>query len=140
MSSIGKTTLLPLPAALFALGLTTSAFAQIEEITVTATKRETTIQDVPFSINAQTAEDILEVLCAGTLDVFSRLRVNRERHVLDRRLTLGGRYRNLFDLRECTGRQTQRKQRGRYWQQPDRCFPDTAHDLPPGVQKAMNLN
>ncbi len=37
---------------------TKSATAVIDRIVVTATKRETTLRDVPFSINAQTEEDI----------------------------------------------------------------------------------
>jgi len=43
----------------------------IEEITVTATKRESTIQDVPFSINAQTQRDI-QRSGAGTLEDLAR--------------------------------------------------------------------
>jgi iron complex outermembrane receptor protein len=59
MSSVKKTTQ-GLVATLVAAGISGSAFAQvmIEEITVTATKREQSLQDIPFSINAQTAVDI----------------------------------------------------------------------------------
>lgn len=59
MSSTRKN-LRGLVATLVAVGVSGSAYAQvmIEEITVTATKREASIQDIPFSINAQTAADI----------------------------------------------------------------------------------
>ena len=42
-----------------------------ETIVVTATKRETTLLEVPFSINAQTEEDI-QRLGAGTIEDLSR--------------------------------------------------------------------
>jgi outer membrane receptor protein involved in Fe transport len=62
-----------LPAAILALAFSGSANAQqdFEEITVTATKRASTIQDVPFSINAQTQEDI-QRSGASTLEDLAR--------------------------------------------------------------------
>ena len=44
---------------------------QGDEIIVTATKRATTVQDVPFSINAQTEEDIQRAN-ASTIEDLSR--------------------------------------------------------------------
>ena len=60
MNSDANTTRALLPAALLTLAASSVAHAQadIEEITVTATKREATIRDIPFSINVQTQEDI----------------------------------------------------------------------------------
>lgn len=52
-----KTAMLMGSAALLAL-LAGPAFAQDDEIFVTATKRTQSLQDVPFSINAQTEDDI----------------------------------------------------------------------------------
>ncbi len=60
-----------LATAALLLSGTAMAQAEIEEITVTATKRETTIQDVPFSINVQTAQDI-ERSGATNLEEISR--------------------------------------------------------------------
>ena len=60
-------------ACVLGLGLSTQSVAQgvVEEIVVTATKRESTIQDVPFSINAQTQRDI-QRSGAGTLEDLAR--------------------------------------------------------------------
>ena len=63
-------------AAVLALGvgLTSSATAEdsvIEEVVVTATKRSASIQDVPFSINAQTESDI-ERTGASSIEDLSR--------------------------------------------------------------------
>ncbi len=66
---------LSLGALAFAMALAVPSFAaaqqQEEEIIVTATKRATSIQDVPFSVNAQTQEDIQRT-GAGTLEELSR--------------------------------------------------------------------
>ena len=48
-----------------------TAFAQLEEVLVTATKREASVQDLPFSINAQSEEDIKRS-GAFTLEELSR--------------------------------------------------------------------
>jgi iron complex outermembrane receptor protein len=40
------------------LALSTASFAVTDEIIVTASKRASTIQDLPFSVNAQTEADI----------------------------------------------------------------------------------
>lgn len=52
-------------------GVVNAQGALIEEITVTATKREQSIQDVPFSINAQTQENI-QATGANNLEDLSR--------------------------------------------------------------------
>lgn len=58
-------------AAALALGSPVAMSQDFEEITVTATKRESSLQDVPFSINAQTQEDIQRT-GAGSLEDLAR--------------------------------------------------------------------
>ena len=45
-------------AVALAAALPNLAQAQLEEVLVTATKREASVQDLPFSVNATTAADI----------------------------------------------------------------------------------
>ncbi len=72
-----KHSILGCSASLFALAIMAQpAFAQDSEeddnvIIVTATKRDANLQDIPFSINAQTAEDI-QKSGASTLEDLSR--------------------------------------------------------------------
>ncbi len=68
---IGKSWLLAAFAAAAPLGGQALAQDSSDEIVVTATKRATSIQDVPFSVNAQTQEDI-ERTGATTLEDISR--------------------------------------------------------------------
>lgn len=60
-----------LSPATFAQDQAEDAEARQQTIIVTATKRDSTIKDIPFSINAQTAEDI-ERTGAGNLEDLSR--------------------------------------------------------------------
>ncbi len=66
-----KLGLVPSAVALALIPSLSSAQQQLEEIVVTATKRSQAIQDVPFSINAQTQRDI-ERAGATSLEEISR--------------------------------------------------------------------
>jgi len=58
ISNVARTVLLAGTIAAVGAGIPAHAQQQVEEIIVTATKRESSIQDVPFSINVQTQQDI----------------------------------------------------------------------------------
>ncbi len=58
-------------AASIATLIPTVSYAQLEEVLVTATKREASVQDLPFSVNAQTETDI-QRQNATTLEDLSR--------------------------------------------------------------------
>ncbi|HEY8614777.1 MAG TPA: TonB-dependent receptor [Phenylobacterium sp.] len=66
MAAASLAALLAVPAV-----ATAQTAAEVEEVIVTATKRASTIQEVPFSINAQTQEDI-QRSGATTLEDLSR--------------------------------------------------------------------
>ena len=68
---------------------------------------------------------------ACALDILCGLRVDRERHVLNRRFALGRRYRDLLELlRHGAARESQQGSHGDKHRQRC-CFLATAHVLPP---------
>jgi len=68
-----KKTLLQSAAFATIACLPSAAFAQIEEIVVTAQKREQSIQDVPISIVAVSGEEMLDRQISGTEDLVDSL-------------------------------------------------------------------